>query len=266
LGVLLRQGAYRLHQLKSDKKEGTIVAAKQEILDQVYRILVLHLGEPVSTFSFRHKVKDEKGDMVWTPYQDYTPQSFAQAFVKEDMGDYVMFANWPARAYNTYYQWQYSNNVLEGTPMSFVNLPMEQIREMMIASLKGGEPVNFSADVGKQLDRKRGIMHPQLYPYDQIYGVPLQLEKKRDSLLGNINSTHAMVITGVDLKGEKPLKWKVENSWGSDSGHKGFYAMYDPWVDLFVVRVVIHKRFVPEKILKLLNTRAQVLPFYESEQ
>ena len=33
--------------------------------------------------------------------------------------------------------------------------------------------------------------------------------------------THVMVFTGVDLdNNDKPIKWKVENSWGKDSRNR----------------------------------------------
>lgn len=45
--------------------------------------------------------------------------------------------------------------------------------------------------------------------------------------------THAMVISGVylDPQSGKPLRYKVENSWGDNSGEKGFYVMTDRWFD-----------------------------------
>jgi len=45
--------------------------------------------------------------------------------------------------------------------------------------------------------------------------------------------THAMVISGVhlDLESGKPLRYKVENSWGENSGAKGFFVMTDRWFD-----------------------------------
>jgi hypothetical protein len=48
--------------------------------------------------------------------------------------------------------------------------------------------------------------------------------------------THAMVISGVHLdpKSGKPLRYKVENSWGENSGDKGFFVMTDRWFEQYV--------------------------------
>lgn len=267
LTLVLRQGAYHLRSLMNngvDPKE--LDRAKQTVMDQVYRILVLHLGAPVTQFPFRYREKKEKGETQLTEYKTYTAKEFAKNFIKEDLGEFVMFAHWPARPFGKYYSCEYSSNLYSGTPLNFVNLPMDDIKSMILTSLKAGETVNFSSDVGKQLDSKRGIMHPQMYRNADAYGVDLSLDKKRDSVLRNINSTHAMVICGVDLINGSPLKWKVENSWGSDKGSKGFYAMYDGWMDLYVVRVVINKKYVPPKLLALFDTPPQLIPFTEPEQ
>lgn len=277
LTLTLRQGAHELRRMAAKKEKAKKLAEhKRRILDRVYRILALHLGEPVQSFPFRYKLKKDKDDgdkgdkkdkgSTWTEYKTYTPQEFAREFIQEDMGEYLMFANWPGRPYGKFYAVEYSSNLVSGTPLRFVNLPMEEIKAMILASLKAGEPVNFSADVGKMLDRGRGIMHPEMYRYNEAYGVDLSMDKARDSQLCNINSTHAMVFTGVDLTEGKPLKWKVENSWGDKNGAKGFYAMYDGWMDLYVVRVVLHKQFVSAKTLDLFKTKPVLIPFTEPEQ
>ncbi|MCP4219592.1 MAG: hypothetical protein GY765_33475 [bacterium] len=272
LTYLLRNYAYELKELKTKGKTiKQLRIKKQHYLANIYKVLALHLGEPVESFPFRYYTKDEnakekKDKKKLTPYETYTPKSFAEKFVLQDVDDYIMFANWPGRKFNTLYEWESSNNVIEGTRLTFINLPMDEIKAMMLESIKNNTAVNFSADVGKQLERKKGIMHADMYRFDDVYGIPFSRDKKRNSMLGNINSTHAMVFMGVDIADGKPLKWKVENSWGTKNGDKGFYAMYDNWVNLYVVRVVIDKRFVPERIQKILKSKAVVIPELEPEQ
>ena len=64
-------------------------------------------------------------------------------------------------------------------------------------------------------------------------------------------STHAMTLTAVDLDAQgQPLKWKVENSWGSDSGHDGCIIMTARWFREYMFRLVVNKKYVSEKLLK----------------
>ena len=270
LNYQLRFFAYQLiDAIKHGQKLSQVQQQKKQYLKIIYRMLVFHLGKPVEQFQFRHFTsgKDGKKDKKrLSEYKSYTPKTFAAEFVSANLDDYVMFANWPARDYQRLYQWESSNNLANGTLLTFINLPMPEIKKMMRASIIDNCPVNFSADVGKQSDRKAGLLAANLYLYSQLYGVPFNTDKKINTLVGNINSTHAMVILGLDMYGDRIVKWKVENSWGSDNGAKGFFYMYDDWVDLYVVRVVIHKKYIPQNVLAIQQQKPILIPEEEPEQ
>ena len=69
-----------------------------------------------------------------------------------------------------------------------------------------------------------------------------------------------MTLVGVDLKNDKPIKWRVENSWGTAKGSNGYWTMYDNWFDLHVYNIIVHKKYVPKEILKIRDTPAILLP------
>ena len=65
-----------------------------------------------------------------------------------------------------------------------------------------------------------------------------------------------MTLTAVDLNAEgKPLKWKVENSWGPTYGQNGYLIMTDNWFQNYMFRLVVNKRYVPETLLKQFDSR-----------
>ena len=72
--------------------------------------------------------------------------------------------------------------------------------------------------------------------------------------------THAMVITGVDLdeKG-KPIRWKVENSWGEDVGEKGYYVMDDKWFGEFAFQILLEKKYLNKEQKKQFEQKPIML-------
>jgi len=59
------------------------------------------------------------------------------------------------------------------------------------------------------------------------------------------------------------VKWKVENSWGSEKGNKGYWAMYDNWFDKYVYVVIVNKNLVDKDDLKILKKKAKRIPAWD---
>ena len=120
-----------------------------------------------------------------------------------------------------------------------------------IAALKDGKKLYTSYDVGKMLDRKRGYCDTENFDYQSLFATDFPMTKAERISTFDSGSTHAMTLTAVDLDANgKAKKWKVENSWGAAWGQKGCLIMSDRWMREYLFRLVIDKKFVPEKILK----------------
>ena len=98
-------------------------------------------------------------------------------------------------------------------------------------------------------DSIASAMDEFIFEFDKFYGTSFGMSKSERLEYGDSVMTHAMLFTGVDLKDNKPLKWRVENSWGPDHGEKGFDIMTDPWFDQFMYEVVIHKKHLTKMCL-----------------
>lgn len=106
-------------------------------------------------------------------------------------------------------------------------------------------------------------MDTKLFDYDLTFGVQLNLDKADRLRYGESAMTHAMTITGVDLDEEnegKANKWRIENSWGDESGDKGYLCMTDGWFDEFTYQVVIQKDDLEKNILDILEQTPATLP------
>lgn len=234
---------------------------KDKWLKEVYRLLSLSLGTPPTSFTYTLRDKDGKALSTET----YTPQSFYQRFVGVDMRDqYVMLMNDPSRPYNKVYEIEYDRHAYDGKNWTYVNLPMDEIKQMAIASLRDGTMMYYSCDVGRELDRKGGIASMDNYDYSSLLGYAFTMNKAERIQTFDSGSTHAMTLKAVDLDASgKPTKWKVENSWGADSGVKGHIIMTDEWFDNFTYRLVVNKKYVTDKVLQLLKTKPTLLPAWD---
>ena len=246
----LREQGLELRRMVNDgKKAKDIQTRKTQMLSEIYHMLVITLGEPVKEFNYAFKNK--KGKAV-TPVKAYTPQSFYKETVGEQLnGSFIMVMNDPRHEYYKTYEVEYDRHVYDGHNWKYLNLPMEDIEQMAIASLKDGRKMYSSYDVGKQLDRKRGYCDTENYDYASLFNTTFTMSKADRISTFDSGSTHAMTLCAVDLDDEgRPLKWKVENSRGSDWGQKGCLIMSARWFREYMFRLVVDKQYVSEKLLR----------------
>ena len=251
----LREYGLELRKMVTDKKsKAAIKARKTEMLGSIYRILVLSLGEPVKTFTFAFK--DKNGKQIGKA-KTYTPQEFYKETVGGPLnGTFIMAMNDPRRPYYKTYEIEYDRHTYDGHNWKYVNLPMEDIAKMAIASLKDSTKMYTSYDVGKQLDRKRGYLDLDNYDYATLFGTTFPMNKAERIATFDSGSTHAMTLTAVDLdENGQPKKWKVENSWGATYGQNGCLIMSNPWFNEYTFRLVVDNKYVPENIMKVAQQK-----------
>lgn len=250
LSSKLREFGLELRKMANEGKSAkTIKARKTEMLGEVYHMLALNLGEPVKefTYAFRNKSGKTVGEA-----KKYTPMEFYKETVGGPInGTFIMAMNDPRREYYKTYEVEYDRHTYDGHNWKYINLPMEDIAKMAIASLKDSTKLYSSYDVGKQFDRKHGYLDTENYDYGSLFGTEFPMNKADRIATFDSGSTHAMTLTAVDLdENGNPKKWKVENSWGPDYGQKGYLIMTNRWFNEYSFRLVVDKKYVPENILK----------------
>lgn len=235
-------------------------AMKTEMLKEIYRMLVLCLGEPPVEFEWTRY--DSKGNFVST--MTYTPKSFYQEYVGADLeNNYIMVMNDPTREYGKVYEIDYDRHVYDGQNWLYVNLPVERIKEMAIASIKDNTAMYFSCDVAKFMDRQKGTLDLNNFDYGSLFGTTFPMDKRQRVQTHASGSSHAMTLIAVDIKDGRPVKWMVENSWGADSGYKGNLIMTDEWFDNYMFRLVLEKKYVPSDVMNMLNQKPTLLPAWD---
>lgn len=272
LRAVLRQGAKTLRdmavKMEPAGQQAALVAlrrAKHEILDTVHRILCIHLGTPPEHVQWQWNDKDG----AFHRDTRRTPQEFAAKYVDLPLEDYVCLvhdprpANPPGRTYTI----DHLGNVVGGQPVKYLNVDIALMKRIAMQTILDGEPVWMGCDVGQMMRRDLGVWDARLFDYEGVYDTKLTLEKADRLVYHQTRMTHAMLFTGVDVidtgEGPRPRRWRVENSWGDQSGRKGFYVMNDSWFDQYVFEIAARKRYLPKAFQQAAEQEPTVLPAWD---
>lgn len=249
--------------LRKMSKEGVTPQELREkkltFLKTIYKMLVLNLGEPPTSFVWRYE--DNEGN-VSKPV-NYTPEEFLEDVVGLNLRDYVALMNHPGKEYNRLYQFDMARNIYEEIDPIFINLGIKEMKEFTIKSILDNEPVWFACDIIQHRESEKGILSTEIIDYKSVYGIDIKLSKEQRLLYRESEANHAMVFLGVDIQNDKPVKWLVEDSHGRERGHEGHWTMYDDWFDGYVYGVIIHKKYLPEEIIDVLKQKPVHLPPWE---
>jgi bleomycin hydrolase len=255
----LREGAA---QIRSLHKKGKPVSALRKVKDDVmkvcYRILAIMLGDPPRKFDFGYRDKKKKfhRDLGITPKEFY--EKYVGIDTKEIYG--LICCPTPETPFKKLYSAEFFANTIGGRHMLYLNLPIKTLKEKAIEVLKGKEACLFNADVVQECHSKEGILDTEVFDYSLIFDTPFEMEKTTRIRTLQTRLTHSMVFLGVDLVKEKPVKWKVENSWGESYGKKGIFVMSGKWFDEHVFAVLVQKKHLTKEMLEQFEQPAVTLP------
>ena len=262
ISLKLRQYGLELRTMvNKGKSDAEVQQRKTTMLGEVYHILQICLGTPVEKFTWTLRTAD--GKAVNT--REYTPKQFYQEYVGKNLkNDYVMLMNDPTRPYYKLYAVDLDRHTYDGRNWTYINLPMNDIKRMAVKSLADTTMMYMSCDVGKFLDRKYGILDPDNFDYASLFNTTFPMNKAERIETYASASSHAMTLMAVDLDAKgKTTKWMVENSWGATSGYKGHLIMTDKWLDEYLFRLVVDKKYVDAKTLNILNSKPTLLPAWD---
>ena len=253
----IRKFASEAKALKAEKGLEAVKELKEELLKKIYFLLIDAYGVPPQEFAFEYTDKDNK----YHREEGYTPLSYKEKYIGNLLDDYVSLINAPTKSkpFNKTYTIKYLGNVVGGKDVTHLNLPMARLKELILAQLKEGEIVWFGSDVAFYGDRALGSWDDNRFDTLSAFGLDWKMDKGESIDYHASQMNHAMCITGVNLVNDKPTKWKIENSWGSDVAKSGYYIMSDTWFDQFVYQAVVNKKYLSEQERKALEEKPIVL-------
>lgn len=270
LTTKLREDALRLRSAASKASPQTISSLKDKMLREIHLILTLMLGPPPNpSKEFTWEFVDASGafrSVKATPVhfaRELSDSKTIRACSGTDVNRLFSLVNDPRNPYVSLLSVKRLGNVVEGRPVTYVNVDMTTMKRACIAMIKKGFPVFFGSDVGKYSDSTSGIMDTKLFDYELGFNVRLGMSKAQRLLTGESQMTHAMVLTAVHVVDGKSVRWRVENSWSKTAGTEGYFVMSDDWMDQFVYQAVVDPSVVSDEVKKVLDMEPKMLELWD---
>ncbi|KAK1221744.1 bleomycin hydrolase [Marasmius sp. AFHP31] len=252
----------KVAQLPGDQSLLRLRSEKEKLMKEVYTIMSATLGVPPSPdhkFKWEYYDSDGKfGSWEGSPVEFY--RTFASKQYKAK--DSFSLVNDPRNDYSQLITIDMLGNIWGGRPVLYVNTEIENLKAMVVKMIKAGLPVFFGCDVGQFSDSTKGLMDVSLFKFEETFDITLGLSKAERLQLNESAMTHAMVISGVHLDAAgKPVRYKVENSWGAERGRDGYFVMTDKWFEEFVYQIVVPKALAPKDLVAVYdNGNPKILP------
>ena len=204
--------------------------------------------------------------------KNLTPLDFFKKYTGFNPDDMVTLIYYPGKPFYKLYNVEYSNNMVKGAKNNYINVPNDLMKILAKISIDEDSAVWFGSDVGKYMSKNLGLLDRKAFNYKETIGFDYDMSTE-DMLKYRVSTvSHAMILKGytlnkMEVKGKNIKmdidKWLVENSWGDMTGKHGNFTMSDEWFSEFVYEIMIDKKYLSDKILKILKTKSTLLPIWD---
>ncbi len=247
LSRLLRKFYLELENLTNDYEN-----LKAKYIERAFNIIANVYGIPPEKFDFEYTDKNGKYHLD----KELSPKEFYDKYIGINLcQDYIEISSYEDKKfkYNNIYEEEESSRISGETNNITLNLNPKDFKNLILKQLKNNEPVYFySSTTSKRID---GIWIDIMERYGDLFGIDLTLDHNSILKTNGITNYHTMIITGVNIINNKPTKWKIESSWGPKAGNQGYYIATDDWLNNYVHKIVINKKYLTAKQLEILNKK-----------
>lgn len=235
---------------------------KNKYMAESYTIIANVYGMPPEQFHFEYTDQDGKYHID----KNISPQEFYAKYIGIDLqNDYVEIVSYQDEKikYNNIYEEEESSRIIGEKNNIALNLPPKEFQSLIIKQLKSNEPVYFyCATTSKRID---GMWIDLMDRYGDIFGIDLTFDNNSIQKTNGITNPHSMLITGANTIDNKITKWKIENTWGIESGNKGYYIATNDWINKYVYKIVINKNILSKKQLNILKQDKIILEKWDTK-
>ncbi len=264
MNVLLNQMLKKDALILKDTPEDQTDTVKEKMMAEIYRFECIMFGHPVKEFDYAYR---DENDVYHKDYH-LTPHSFYDKYVGIDLSQYVHIINEPT-PYEPMHRVieSHDNGNMAEQNRRRLNLPWDEFEALLISQLKDNQPVWIGLDAGAFINRKDGVWDQESYVYEPWLKKDMSFTKGERLMLKISLPTHNVLLTGVDFDEEgKPVRWKIENSWGKESGKDGFFTASEAYFKEYVYEAAVQKKYMNEEQKEALKKESVVLKPWELEQ
>ena len=236
----------------------------EKVIKQIYKILVLYLGEPPKTFDWNFVT--ENGEIA--SLEKLQPKNFYN-LTTLSYTDFFVLMHQEKLQINKNYEVQYTSNMVGGSNCKFLNVNMNTLQRLAIKSINEGVPVWIAGDVS-QFEIINSALLGSTESSELLFGdLPKKVNKKERITYKNQQTNHAMAIVGYNQNSKNEITWQIENSWGyidSDiPSMDGFLYADNQYFREYITIFSFHKSILPRNLSKLCKTEPLLLNPWEIE-
>ena len=208
----LRDYAFALRNMDQKEQKPFI----EKCMHEVYRIAVIFMGEPPSKITWQFISKNK-----YFITKSVTPLEFYKKFVPVNLNDYILLSDNPIQKYYSNFTINNFNNMKDGVEINYVNVPCDEIKRVVKKALDSSEALWFGCDVGKYLEKSKGILDLDMINYKNVFNTDISLNKKYRLIYLTSDLTHAMLLRGYDNQSMHVACGKRNKKLANKSKQKG---------------------------------------------
>lgn len=200
------------------------------------RVLDTYLGEAPEKFQHQNKT--------------WTPKEFAKS-IEFDADDYVSFTSYTHHPFYKPCVLEIPDNFSNG---SFVNIPIDDVIEIIDTALDEGYGVMWDGDVSeKGFSANKGVaVLPAEGQSGFLAGPVEQMEvtqelRQERFLSYSTTDDHLMHLVGRATDQEGNKYYLIKNSWGKIGPHKGYLYMSEAYVRLHTLAITLNRDCVDSR-------------------
>lgn len=213
---------------------------RNDTMDECIRVISMCLGVSPKIFTWRNSNQNRD--------HEYTPLTFYKKMVYP-VQNIVNLINLPQHTLGIKLK---TDGLMYDEYNTCYNSHIPMLKNAIYKCLtKEHMPAFFSIKMdGKYSFKNYKILDTEASLIENMFQIDLSETKKQGMLSSNHIPNHAMVIVGCDYDAKTKTfsKWKVQNSWGSDSedsDNNGIVMMTDKFFDEYISDVCVPKSCLP---------------------